>query len=105
MKVLFSDLAISLFDAVGDEITTPPIVIKLQSFDFVSCGKSIQIYSRHPQPHAHVHVCLPERYTDRSAREVVPWLEAEAAKRPRRGSGGLSAALLGCIPARAPSIN
>lgn len=79
-RVLFSDLAISLFDAVGDEITTPPIVIKLQSFDFVS-------------------------YTDRSAREVVPWLEAEAAKRPRRGSGGLSAALLGCIPARAPSIN
>ena len=57
-RVLYSGLSFDVQDADGDQVTTPPIVIKLADFDFVS-------------------------YADRKAREVTPWLEA-AVKKQRR---------------------
>ena len=56
--MLYSGLSFDVQDADGDQVTTPPIVIKLADFDFVS-------------------------YADRKAREVTPWLEA-AVKKQRR---------------------
>jgi len=45
-------------DDDGDQVTTPPIVIKLSEFDFVP-------------------------YNERKQREVEPWLEAHAKKKRR----------------------
>ena len=57
-RTLYSGLSFGVQDDDGDEVTTPPIVIKLADFDFVS-------------------------YTDRESRDVAPWLEA-AVKKQRR---------------------
>ena len=57
-RLLYSGLSFDVQDDDGDQVTTPPIVIKLSEFDFVP-------------------------YTLRTQREVEPWLEAHAKKKRR----------------------
>ena len=58
IRSLYADLVVSLQDDDGDDVTTPPIVIKMKPFDFVG-------------------------YKERAPRAVAPWLAAYASKKQR----------------------
>lgn len=58
-RLLYADLVVGLQDDDGDDVVTPPIVIKLKTFDFVS-------------------------YKDRVPRAVAPWLADYVASKKQR---------------------